>query len=62
MIAATTAAAVVWARTTAAANSSNNSNNNNEAEWCSALTTVTGQNQASVIKCILNQIILDRVE
>ena len=60
MIAAT-AAAVVWARTTATANSSN-SNNNNEAEWCSALTTVTGQNQASVIKCILNQIILDRVE
>ena len=57
MIAATTAA-VVWARTTAAANS----NNNNEAEWCSALTTVTGQNQAAVIKCILNQIILDRVE
>ena len=62
MIAATTAA-VVWARTTAAANSNNNnSNNNNEAEWCSVLTTVTGQNQASVIKCILNQIILDRVE
>ena len=61
MIAATTAAAVVWARTTAAANSSN-SNNNNEAEWCGALTTVTGQNQAAVIKCILNQIILDRVE
>ena len=59
MIAATTAA-VVWARTTAAANSNNN--NSNEAEWCSALTTVTGQNQASVIKCILNQIILDRVE
>ena len=58
MIAATTAA-VVWARTTAAANSNNS---NNEAEWCSALTTVTGQNQASVIKCILNQIILDRVE
>ena len=57
MIAAT-AAAVVWARTTAAVNS----NNNNEAEWCSALTTVTGQNQAAVIKCILNQIILDRVE
>ena len=59
MIAAT-AAAVVWARTTAAANSNNN--NSNEAEWCSALTTVTGQNQAAVVKCILNQIILDRVE